>query len=178
MLHGLRRTSTGIVSDDYDGIDSKQDSEIHFLPSITLDNGLKIGANVQLEGFQGGDQIDESFLFIDGSFGRVLLGSENSAGYLMHYGAPDVTFLNVNSGSLTAFVPFSGSVVGQRIGTAATSSRWPSVPISSAARSARPISRTASTTTRSASPTSRRASPASSSASPMRATRPGRQHAS
>ncbi len=103
----------GIISDDYDGIDSKQDSEIHFLPSITLDNGLKIGANVQLEGFSGGDNIDEAFLFIDGSFGRVLLGSENSAGYLMHYGAPDVTFLNVNSGSLTAFVPFSGSVVGQ-----------------------------------------------------------------
>ncbi len=104
---------TGLVSDDYDGINSKQDSEIHFLPSITLDNGLKIGANVQLEGFSGGDNIDEAFLFIDGSFGRVLLGSENSAGYLMHYGAPDVTFLNVNSGSLTAFIPFSGTVTGQ-----------------------------------------------------------------
>lgn len=103
----------GIVSDDYDGIDSKQDSEVHFLPSITLDNGLKIGANIQLEGFQGGDQIDESFLFIDGSFGRVLLGSENSAGYLMHYGAPDVTFLNVNSGSTTAFIPYSGTVTGR-----------------------------------------------------------------
>jgi predicted porin len=104
----------GLVSDDYDGIDSKQDSEVHFLPSITLDNGLKIGANIQLEGFtDGADQIDESFLFIDGSFGRVLLGSENSAGYLMHYAAPDVSFLNVNSGSMTAFVPFSGSVVGE-----------------------------------------------------------------
>ena len=55
-------------------------------------------------------------MFIDGSFGRVLLGSENSAGYLMHYGAPDVTFLNVNSGSLTKFVPFSGSVVGEHVG--------------------------------------------------------------
>jgi predicted porin len=95
-------------SGDYDGIDSKQDSEIWFLPSITLDNGIKIGANIQLEGFQGGDQIDESFLFIDGSFGRILLGSENSAGYLMTYAAPDVTFLNVNSGSLTAFIPYTG----------------------------------------------------------------------
>jgi outer membrane protein OmpU len=104
---------TGIVSDDYDGIDSKQDSEVFFLPSITLDNGLKIGANIQLEGFSGGDNIDEAFLFIDGSFGRVLLGSENSAGYLMHYGAPDVSFVNVNSGSMTAFVPYSGSVIGR-----------------------------------------------------------------
>jgi hypothetical protein len=104
----------GIDSDDYAGIDNKADSEIHFLPSITLDNGLKIGADVQLEGnTDNSDQIDESFLFLDGSFGRVLLGSENSAGYLMHYGAPDVTFLNVNSGSLTKFVPYSGAAVGR-----------------------------------------------------------------
>jgi outer membrane protein OmpU len=103
----------GIDSDDYAGIDNKADSEIHFQPSITLDNGLKIGADVQLEGnTDGADQIDESFLFLDGSFGRVLLGSENSAGYLMHYGAPDVTFLNVNSGSLTKFVPYSGTATG------------------------------------------------------------------
>lgn len=97
------------VGDDVDGIDSKQDAEIHFKPSITLDNGLKIGADVQLEAFQNGDQIDESFMFIKGSFGEILLGSENSAGYKMTYAAPDVTFVNVNSNSLGAFVPFSGN---------------------------------------------------------------------
>jgi hypothetical protein len=104
---------TGIVSDDYDGIDSKQDSEVHFLPSITLDNGLKVGANIELEGFSGETTIDESFLYLDGTFGRVQLGATFSAGYLMHYGAPDVSFLNANSGSLTAFVPYSGSVTGR-----------------------------------------------------------------
>jgi hypothetical protein len=31
---------------DFDGVDSKQDAEIHFVPSITLDNGIKFGANV------------------------------------------------------------------------------------------------------------------------------------
>ena len=103
----------GLVDDDFDGIDNKGEAEIHFVPSITLDNGLKIGADVQLEGNTDSDQIDESFLFIDGAFGRVLLGSENSAGYLMHYGAPDVTFLNVNSGSLVNFIPFSGTAFGE-----------------------------------------------------------------
>jgi outer membrane protein OmpU len=106
----------GIVDDDFDGIDNKGEAEIHFKPSITLDNGLKIGADVQLEGNGFGgtpDTIDESFLFLDGSFGRVLLGSENSAGYLMNYGAPDVTFLNVNSGSLTKFIPYSGTAFGE-----------------------------------------------------------------
>lgn len=105
------------IEGEFDGVDSKRDAEIAFLPSITLDNGLKIGANIQLEGSSGTpDKIDESFLFIDGSFGRILLGSENSAGYLMQYGAPDVTFINVNSGSMTAFVPFSGAVTGRETG--------------------------------------------------------------
>ena len=98
-----------VTGEEYGGIDSKRDSEIHFKPSITLDNGIKIGADIQLEGSSGtSDTIDEAYLFIRGSFGEVLLGSENSAGYKMTYAAPDVTFVNVNSGSLTAFVPFSG----------------------------------------------------------------------
>ncbi len=100
---------------DFDGIDSKQDAEIHFLPSITLDNGIKIGVNIQLEGNTSGDTIDESYMFIKGSFGEVLLGSENSAGYKMTYAAPDVTFLNVNSGSLTFFFPFSGTDLGNDV---------------------------------------------------------------
>ena len=99
----------GLSGEEYDGVDSISDQEIHFLPSITLDNGIQIGANVQLEALTDGDQIDESFLFVDGSFGRVLMGSENSAGYLMTYGAPDVTFINVNSGSLPSFMPLTGT---------------------------------------------------------------------
>ncbi len=105
----------GSSGGDFDGIDSKQDSEVHFLPSITLDNGITIGADIQLEGFQSGDQIDESSMSIDGSFGLIVLGSEASAGYQMSYAAPDVTFINVNSGSTTAFIPWSGSGAGADI---------------------------------------------------------------
>ena len=105
-------TAVGENSGNFDGIDSKQDSEIHFLPPITMDNGMKIGANSQLEGFTSGDTVDESYMFIKGSFGQALLGSENSAGYKMTYAAPDVTFINVNSGSMTAFMPISGTAQG------------------------------------------------------------------
>ena len=100
----------GLNGASFGGVDSKQNAEIHFKPTITLDNGLKIGAVVELEGFQSGDQIDESYMFIKGSFGEILLGSENSAGYKMTYAAPDVTFFGLNSGSHTSFIPFSGSV--------------------------------------------------------------------
>lgn len=110
----------GPAGTDFDGVDSKQDSEIHFMPSITLDNGITIGAQIELEGLSAGgssDTIDEAFLRIDGSFGEILLGSSVSAGYLMHYGAPDVTFVNVNSGSMTAFIPFSGTTAGLGVGS-------------------------------------------------------------
>ena len=105
-------TSDANFSGDFDGVDSKQDAEIWFLPSITLDNGIKIGANIQLEALQGGDQIDEAFMFIKGSFGEILLGSENSAGYKMTYAAPDVSMINLNSGSTTLFIPWSGNGAG------------------------------------------------------------------
>ncbi len=108
-------TSDANFAGEFDGIDSKQDAEIHFVPSITLDNGIQFGANVQLEALTNSDQIDEAYMFIKGSFGEVLLGSENSAGYKMTYGAPDVTFMNVNSGSLTSFIPFSGGGAGSDI---------------------------------------------------------------
>jgi len=104
------------VSGEFDGIDSKQDNEIHFLPKITLDNGIEIGADIQREGNTSGDTIDESFMRIKGSFGELNLGNENSAGYKMTYAAPDVTFLNVNSGSLTFFVPWSGTLAGVGLG--------------------------------------------------------------
>lgn len=101
---------------DFDGVDVRTDAEVFFLPSITLDNGIRIGANIQLEGNTDGDQIDEAYAFIRGSFGEAIIGSENSAGYLMHYGAPNVAIISLNSGSLTDYIPYSGSVGGVNTG--------------------------------------------------------------
>ncbi len=67
-------------------VDIQEDGEVHFLPSIVAGNGLKFGVNVQLENMSGGDQIDEAFLFVRGSFGEILLGDEDGAAYAMHYG--------------------------------------------------------------------------------------------
>ena len=95
-------------SGDWDGVDVLSNSEIHFLPSITLDNGIKFGANVQLEANTSGDTIDESYMFIKGSFGEILLGSENSAGYKMSYAAPNAGIISINSGSFSSWIPFGG----------------------------------------------------------------------
>lgn len=64
--------------------DFKREAEVNFTGDITLDNGLTVGADIQLEAeSEGSDQIDESFIFFQGDWGRVNLGSENGAGYLL-----------------------------------------------------------------------------------------------
>ncbi len=64
------------------------DSEVFVGGRTTLSNGIVIGFDVQIEGNTAADQIDESYIFIDGAFGRFLIGSENSADVIMHMGTP------------------------------------------------------------------------------------------
>lgn len=96
------------VGGDYDGVDIHSSSEIIFTPSITLDNGLTFGVNVQLEGENTGGQIDESYMTISSdTLGQIIIGSENSAGYKSMVGAPGVTSMYINSPSISSFIPFS-----------------------------------------------------------------------
>ena len=65
------------------------DSEVWFGGRTTLANGITVGFDVQLEGNTNAtDQIDESYLFVDGAFGRIVIGSENAADYIMNYSIP------------------------------------------------------------------------------------------
>ena len=99
-----------------DGIKQFSTGEIIFSPSVTLDNGLTFGANVQFEAQNnaaGGtvNNVDESYIQISSdTFGRLVVGAENSAGYLLSTGAPSVHSLFVNSPSISAFIPLSGVV--------------------------------------------------------------------
>ncbi|MGF1608637.1 MAG: porin [Kiloniellales bacterium] len=109
-LGGYMNNYFGIGSSDPDdGTDFAptgifSDGEIFFVGSYTADNGITFGANVQLESFTTGDQIDENYGWMEGSFGRLQFGSENTAAYLMHYASPSVG-ATLNSGWVTSFVP-------------------------------------------------------------------------
>src|SRR5690349_16246221 len=46
------------------------DAEIHFVGRTTLDNGLEVGARVELEGETDNDQIDEAWVWFSGGFGE------------------------------------------------------------------------------------------------------------
>ncbi|MBK8173930.1 MAG: porin [Rhodospirillales bacterium] len=71
-------------------VDNKHNSEICVIGQTTLDNGLTVGINVQLEAFTEADTVDESYLFLQSpTMGQVIIGDENNAGYLLHVTAPD-----------------------------------------------------------------------------------------
>jgi outer membrane protein OmpU len=52
-------------------------AEVHFKGETTLDNGLTVGAHIELEGENAGDQIDKSWVYWSGGFGKVQIGSQD-----------------------------------------------------------------------------------------------------
>jgi len=103
----------GPQRNDFTGTNTFSDTEVHFLGSTTLDNGLTFGVNIQLEGNTNSDQIDESYLFVASSFGRVEIGSENTAFYKMQFAAPAVG-LGLNTGDQNGFANSSSGINGSQ----------------------------------------------------------------
>jgi hypothetical protein len=66
---GNERNTDGVFSD----------AEIHFTGSTILDNGLEVGARIELEGENAGDQIDEAWIWFSGGFGEIRMGSDDEA---------------------------------------------------------------------------------------------------
>ena len=96
----------GYSNNDIDNVqkfDQWSNSEIVFSGKSTLDNGLTVGLNVQLEANTTADQIDESYAFVEGSFGRFLIGSKDDAANLQHVAAPNVG-LPINDGDVDQLI--------------------------------------------------------------------------
>lgn len=72
----------GVGISDNDGGDDVgilRDGEIHFKAKGSSDNGMTFEARVELEAFTDGDQIDENWVKISGSFGQVMIGGNDTA---------------------------------------------------------------------------------------------------
>ncbi|QEX19910.1 hypothetical protein FRZ44_52250 [Hypericibacter terrae] len=65
----------------------RQDVEVYFQGMTTLDNGVTVGAVIQMEGQQSDDQIDEVYAYFQGGWGQIRFGSDDDAteqlGYLI-----------------------------------------------------------------------------------------------
>lgn len=64
-------------------------TEVHFSGETTLDNGLTVGAHIETEA-DGGDgfEVEESYVYFSGGWGRVNFGAEDGAQYLLQVEAP------------------------------------------------------------------------------------------
>ena len=110
-LGGFFKGYAGYSSQDTDDLrefDIKRKSELTFTGETTLDNGLTVGYEGQLIQENDANQIEDSYLYFSGSWGRVNLGRTYGAAYLLQVSAPgadanqdgqDIDFSFVNLGN-------------------------------------------------------------------------------
>lgn len=93
-LVGAWQTSNKV---DTGNLDVKGDNEIHFRGQTRLDNGLGIGIHTELEGGghtdQTSDAIDKAYVWVEGGWGKLQLGSDYNAASLLHVAAPEAAGL-------------------------------------------------------------------------------------
>ena len=100
------------------GVSQYSDSEFNVTGKLEADNGLTFSVKIEVEGNTSGDQIDESQATVGGSFGQVVLGSEDHPASLMHYGNQDVGVgLNCGDPSIISGVTSCAREGGKGLGT-------------------------------------------------------------
>ena len=101
------------------GVSQYSDSEIFFKGKLEADNGLAFSVKVEIEGNTHPDVVDESQLTVSGSFGQIVLGSEDDAATIMHYGNKDVGVgLNCGDASFINGLTTCARSNGKGLGTA------------------------------------------------------------
>jgi len=96
--------SSGEGGDNKNDVGVGTDAEIYFLGSVTLDNGVTVGARFDLEGGdEDTDQIDQAYAYFKGGFGDFRIGSQAGAAANMYMLPP---------GSTANFGPYSPNTTG------------------------------------------------------------------
>jgi outer membrane protein OmpU len=72
--------------------DLRKETEIHFNGETTLDNGLTVGVvvetNMDRQDDNGNNTVEESYAYFSGGWGRVNIGEEDGAPFLLQVAAP------------------------------------------------------------------------------------------
>ncbi len=110
-------------------LDWLQDTEIHFTGETTLDNGLTVGGHIEAEADNSdGFEVEESYAYFSGAWGRINAGAENGAAYLLQVAAPSADsnvdglrqFVQPVNYSVTSYAGFAnGLTAGEFIGATA-----------------------------------------------------------
>jgi outer membrane protein OmpU len=73
--------------------DLKFDGEVQLRGSTVLDNGLEVGVRIEIEGETQGDQLDENYAWIEGSFGTFRFGNDDPVATQMATAAPYLNYV-------------------------------------------------------------------------------------
>jgi outer membrane protein OmpU len=69
--------------------DMLRNSEIHLQGETTLDNGLTVGVHLETEAdADDAFEVEESYVYMSGTWGRVNIGAEDGAAFLLQVAAP------------------------------------------------------------------------------------------
>ncbi len=137
---GYYKNAFGIVADEDDGASQpqalnrrdyslKQDVEVWFSGSAKLDNGIEVGALIELEGqttgasASGNGQIDGTIMYFKGNFGEVRVGDTDDARVLksvygpqasMVFSADHMTgeYLSFSNNPLTTLTTYGNNIAG------------------------------------------------------------------
>jgi hypothetical protein len=88
-----------------------ENAEIHFRGKTILDSGTEIGFRVELEAYTKDDQIDETYFYAKGNWGKIILGAENGVAYLagVQVGVSYTPNNKERNGGASNFTVFDGS---------------------------------------------------------------------
>lgn len=95
----LKEGTPSMPIGEYNNFDLMGDAEIYFSGSTTLQNGVKIGAMIQLEAGTDSDTsdhtIDETYMTVDSKIGRIIAGNVKNVSNQMAVTSPTVSTLGV-----------------------------------------------------------------------------------
>ncbi|WP_417430869.1 porin [Kiloniella sp.] len=110
---GVDSDSAGVGGDTNKGVDFNTNSEIALDYSATADNGLTYGLHIELEADQNtSNNSDENHIFLEGDFGRVELGDQDSAGDRLMVSGSSVGFEFGMYGNYTGSVLYNTGYTG------------------------------------------------------------------
>jgi predicted porin len=89
--YGVYNNQDEPVGDSRRAFDLRKNTEIHFTGETTLDNGLTVGVVVETNVDRADDTtntVEESYAYFSGGWGRLNVGEEHAAPYLLQVAAP------------------------------------------------------------------------------------------
>jgi len=111
-----------VDEDDLRNYVFKQDVEVHFRGEATLDNGLVVGAKIELEGGTSADQIDEVYAYFRSArFGEIRFGDTLEALSQLCYLVPsaagelfgaDSPFFNFSNAGIAGYAATNATCLG------------------------------------------------------------------